>query len=178
MKKIIFKTGDKDNFNQFLEFFRNNLGNLFPHYSANSIGYTIDLDYSPAFLKREFESGVKELFLAYYEEKIAGYLLFAKSIAGVSFADWLAVDKPYRKQGIAAKLLSLWEEKAIKEGAYTLFLWTTLNNIQFYKNRGFALGGILPKAWHGVDCYIIYKNLMEPKEENYLRDYIMKKNKS
>ncbi|KKP66041.1 MAG: hypothetical protein UR63_C0039G0014 [Candidatus Roizmanbacteria bacterium GW2011_GWC2_35_12] len=178
MKKIIYKTGTKDNFSPFLVFFRNKLGNLFPYYSANSIGYTIDLDYSPVFLKREFDSGVKELFLAYHGDIIAGYLLFAKSIAGVSFADWLAVDKPYRRQGIAAKLLSLWEVQAIKEGAHTLFLWTTINNIQFYKNRGFSLGGALPKAWHGVDCYIIYKNLMEPKEENYLRDYLGKKSKS
>ena len=63
--EAIYKTGTKDNFSPFLVFFRNKLGNLFPYYSANSIGYTIDLDYSPHlyFLNGSLIVGLKNYFL-------------------------------------------------------------------------------------------------------------------
>lgn len=123
--------------------------------------------------------GKKYVYLSEDEGKLVGYLLVAKSIAGVAFADWLAVDNKYQKKGIATKLISMWEKDAIEEGAHALYLWTTNDyNINFYKNRGFSLSGKFPKAWHGIDTYLMCKILREPKEENYLKNYLKIKNKN
>lgn len=100
-----------------------------------------------------------------------------ESIAGVSFADWLGVDKQYQKRGIASRLLTLWEQEALVEGAHSLHLWTTENNVEFYKKRGLSCGGVFPKAWHGENCYLIYKTLREPEEKNFLKKYLKQKKK-
>lgn len=173
--EIVYRLARKEDFDKFLEYFKNTLAENFPHYSHSSISFTVEIDYGPKWLREKLEKGSKKVFLALDNEKIAGYLLVMKQIAGVSYADWLAVDKLYRNKGIASKLLSLWEKQAVDEGAHALQLWTTIANIQFYKNRGFEMGGLFPKAWHGTNTYLIYKILREPKEENFLKEYLNSK---
>jgi len=173
--KILFTQAKDFDYNKFLEYFKTTLSDNFPFYSADSVGYIVEVEYSTKWLKEKLFKKAKKVFLAKDNKEIAGYLLVTKQIAGVSYADWLAVDKNYRKMGIASSLIDLWEKEAIKEGAHVLFLWTTIANIQFYKNRGFVLGGQFPKAWHGVNSYLLYKPLREPKEENYLKEYLKSK---
>lgn len=173
--ETVIKLAEKEDFDNFLAYFKNTLSINFPYYSQNSVNYTIEQDYGQKWLKEKLTKGGKKVYVALDGNNIGGYLLVTKQIAGVSFADWLAVDKNYRNKGIASKLLSLWEKNALDEGAHALHLWTTIVNIQFYKNRGFVLGGQFPKAWHGVNSYLLYKPLREPKEENFLKDYLKSK---
>ncbi len=169
---IVFRKGTNEDVPAFLLFFRVSIPTLFPHYSPNSIGFTVDVDYGPEWLTKELKKGNKEIFIAFDDKKIIGYILAAKSIAGVSFADWLAVERQYQKKGIASRLLSIWENEALQEGAHALQLWTTENNLEFYKKRGFECGGLFPKAWHGENCYLIYRILREPEEKNFLKSYL------
>jgi ribosomal protein S18 acetylase RimI-like enzyme len=176
--KISFKKGTTKDINRFLKFFKTSIGKLFfDHYSPNSINYTVEVDYGPKWMRGQLKKNKKQVYLSYDKDKITGYLFVSRSIAGVAFADWLAVDKPYQKKGIASNLLALWEKREIKAGAHSLFLWTTKNNLIFYQGRGFKVGGDFPNAWHGVHTFLIYKNLMEPKEENFLKSYLKKKTK-
>lgn len=174
--KIIFKKGTAKDINKFLKFFKISIGKLFSdHYSPNSVNFMVEVDYGPKWMTRQLKENKKWVFLSFDKDKIAGYLLVSRSIAGVAHANWLAVDKPYQKKGIASNLLALWEKSEIKEGAHSLFLWTTKNNLDFYKGRGFKVGGEFPNAWHGLGVYLIYKNLREAKEENFLKNYLKKK---
>lgn len=172
---VSFKKASKNEIGKFLGFFRSTLGKLFPHYSKNSINYTIEADYSPNWLKGRLLEGKKTVFVAMKDDKIIGYLLSSRSIVGVSFCDWLAVETNYQNKGIATKLIGLWEKDAISEGAHALHLWTMKKNLDFYGNRGFVNGGLFPKAWHGHDSYLLYKPLREPSEANYLKRYLKSK---
>lgn len=174
---ITYRKGARKDIPAFLAFFKNSLPLLFSFYSPNSIGYTVEVDYGPQFLTEKLNKGEKKLYLALKENKIIGYLLVMESIAGVSSAEWLGVSKQYQKQGIASHLLAFWEQEALAEGAHALQLWTTENNVEFYKKRGLSCGGVFPKAWHGEDCYLIYKNLREPDEKNFLKNYLEQKDK-
>jgi ribosomal protein S18 acetylase RimI-like enzyme len=169
---LIFRQATETDIPVFLTFFKTSIPVLFPQYSPNSVAYEVDVDYSPEFLTRKLKSGDKKAYLAFDNDRVVGYIMVMDSIAGVAFADWLAVDKQYQKQGVASKLLSLWEQDALAQGAHALQLWTTENNLTFYKNRGFVNGGLFPKAWHGEDCYLIYRALREPEEKNFLKSYL------
>ena len=171
---LVFRRGTDKDISTFLSFFKTTIPALFPQYSPTSIAFTIEADYNPQWLTERLQKGGKKLFLAFMNEEVIGYLLITKSIAGVSFADWLGVDKKNQKKGVASQLLSLWKQEALEEGAHALQLWTSENNVEFYKKRGFSCGGIFPKAWHGEDCYLIYEILREPDEKNFLKDYLQK----
>lgn len=174
---LIFRQGTEADIPAFLAFFRTSIPHLFPQYSPNSVAYEVDVDYGPEFLTRKLKSGDKKVYLALDGDKVVGYIMVMESIAGVAFADWLAVDKKYQKRGVASALLTMWEKDALDEGAHALQLWTTENNLTFYKNRGFVNGGLFPKAWHGEDCYLIYRALREPEEKNFLKSYLEKAKK-
>lgn len=171
--KLVFKKGASGDIEGFLKFFKRSIGELFSdHYSVNSVNFTVDLDYGPKWLTKQIKKRNRIIFISQSEGNIVGYLMVTRSIAGVGFADWLAVDRKFQKKGIASRLLKMWEEYELKSGAHSLFLWTTKNNLGFYQGRGFTVGGEFPNAWHGVHTYLIYKNLRPPKEENFLKNYL------
>lgn len=174
---LVFRQATIEDIPAFLAFFRESIPVLFPQYSPNSVAYEVDVDYGPEFLTRKLKSGDKKVYLALDGDKVVGYIMVMESIAGVAFADWLAVDKDYQKRGVASTLLTMWEKDALTQGAHALQLWTTENNLTFYKNRGFVNGGLFPKAWHGEDCYLIYRALREPEEKNFLKSYLEKSKK-
>ena len=169
---ITYRKGTNNDIPAFLAFFKASIPALFPQYSPLSIRFTLDVDYGPQWLTERLQKGNKKIFIALQKEEIIGYILFTKSIVGVSFADWLAVGKMHQKQGVASRLLAIWKEEALLEGAHSLQLWTSKNTVEFYKKRGFSCGGIFPQAWHGEDCYLIYTSLREPDEKNFLKDYL------
>jgi len=148
-------------------------GNYFL-YSKNSIAFTLDEDLPKEDLKKYIKEGKRKLYLAFSKNNIIAYLLTFKPRAGVAFAQWLAVDKGFQKQGVASKLLSFWEKEALNDGAHILHLWTTKNDIPFYENRGFTKGGSFPQSWFGVDHYLFYKILRKPDEKLFLREYLAK----
>ena len=95
---LVFRKSNVEDISAFLEFFKTSIPALFPQYSPHSIAFTLEVDYGPKWLTEQLNQGGKKLFLALKNKEVVGYLLFAKSIAGVSFADWLGVDKMNQKK--------------------------------------------------------------------------------
>jgi len=135
----------------------------------------LDIDVPKKDLLDNLSKGKKILFLAYSNAKVVGYLLTDKQDVGVAFGHWLAVDKDFRKQGIASSLLDYWENDALEQGAHMLRLWTTENDVSFYKNRGFTMAGLMPDSWCGVGHYLFYKTLRKSDEKRFLKEYLESK---
>ena len=146
-------------------------------YSKNSVRFTVKEELPKEFLKTEIGKGNKYLFLVYQNNKPVGYLLTNKTKGGIAFGHWLGVDAKFQKLGAASSLLSFWEEDALKEGAHKLQLWTTKNNVSFYKNRGFIKGGDFPDSWFGIDHFLFYKTLRKSDEKVFLKDFLKKKHR-
>ena len=178
MADIKVLKGKPNHFEDFYKLFVKTLrGGLFL-YSENSIAFILEENLAKDFLKQEIAKGNKYFFLAYQDNKLGGYLLTNKTHGGVAFGHWLAVDLKFQKRGVASALLSFWEKDAIGDGAHKLQLWTTKNNLTFYKNRGFFKGGNFPDSWFGVDHFLFYKTLRNSEEKNFLGHYSKsKKNK-
>lgn len=168
---MVFRRGNIGDLKPFYSFFKKTISKNFPDYSAGSVAYIIDFALPEKFLETQLKENKKHLILCLDGGKIVGYLLFHQQLAGVSFANWLAVDSAYQRKGIASKLISIWEKEALTAGSHALQLWTSNHNIDFYNKRGFILAGKFPKAWHGHDSYLFYRPIAEPKEENYLKTY-------
>ncbi len=109
------------------------------------------------------------------KDQIVGFLMVSAAYGGVSFGNWLVVCRNYQRQGIASKLLKIWEKEAKKWGCHKLHLLTEGRNVSFYQKRGFILLGLIPKNYFGADDFYFYKTIQEPKEENYLKAYLKKK---
>lgn len=175
MADIIILKGDLNQFDDFYRLWKKTLLNGLFLYSENSVRFTVEEELTEEFLKSEIEKGNKYFFLAYQNNQPAGYLLANKSKGGIAFVHWLGVDSKFQKHGVASALLSFWERNALKEGAHKLQLWTTKNNIEFYKNRGFIKGGDFPDSWFGIDHFLFYKTLRKSDEKLFLKDYLKKK---
>lgn len=158
MKKIL-KAKNSD-FEKFYHLFGKLLANESYRYPTDTFPYIISEEFiSRNTLKSEIAKGTRPLYIAYSNDELVGYLLTMKPFAGVGFGDWFGVINSHRNQGIGTRLLTKWEEDIAKQGAHSLYLWTTDNNISYYKKRGFILGGNFPKSWFGMDHFLFYKNL-------------------
>ena len=175
MENIKVVKGTLKQFEDFYKLWRKTLEEGLFLYSKNSVMFTIEEELPKEFLKAEIGKGNKYLFLTYQDNKPAGYLLTNKTKGGIAFGHWLGVDSKFQKQGVASTLLSFWEKDALKEGAHKLQLWTTRNNLTFYKNRGFIKGGNFPDSWFGVDHFLLYKTLRKSDEKLFLRDFLKAK---
>lgn len=109
-------------------------------------------------LKEDILKGDRPLYIAYEDNKTVGYLLTEKTFAGVAFGHWLGIDRKHRNKGIGSKILEFWEGEVRKEGAHAVFLYTTENNVEFYKNRGYTLGGTFPNSWFHFTHFLFYKH--------------------
>ena len=161
---------------KFFEFFSKSLKTQFPEYTKNTIRFFLEVDYRKEYLKSALENGSKILLIAKDQNStIAGYLLATKSYGGVGFCNWVAVADNSRGLGVGTVLLDKWEKAAIEQGSHVVYLYAVEGNIKFYKKRGFILVGKIPHGFYGVEDYFFYKELQEPKESNFLRDFLKKK---
>lgn len=175
MANIKVVKGKLNNFEEFYQLFKKALQDGLFLYSKNSVRFTLEEELPKNVLFEEIKERKKYFFLVYQNDKPAGYLLTNKTKGGVAFGHWLAVDSKYQKHGVASALLAFWEKDALSEGAHILQLWTTKNNVSFYKRRGFTLGGNFPNSWFGLDHFLFYKTLRESDEKVFLRDFLKKK---
>lgn len=175
MESVKIIKGSLAQFEDFYKLWRKTLTDGLFLYSKNSVRFWLEEDLPKEVLKSEIRNGKKYFFLAYKNNKPAGYLLANKTRGGIAFGHWLGVDSKYQKHGLASALLSFWEQDALKEGAHKLQLWTTKNNVSFYKNRGFTKGGSFPDSWFGLDHFLFYKTLRKSDEKVFLRDFLKKK---
>lgn len=175
MNYKIYKATEKD-IDVFFPFFENSIQTEFPEYTANTRKYFVEEDYSKEAIEKNLQEKRSNLFLAKEENKIVGYMLSTKTYGGVSFANWIAVDKDYQGQGIGTALLQIWEKQALEEGAHKLHVWTDIRNLDFYKRQGFILLGKIPDDYYGADDYFFYKILRKSDEKVFLKEFLERKN--
>ncbi len=77
----------------------------------------------------------------------------------------LAVDTPFRNNGIGTGLISLFEQEALKVKANKIKLEVRTDNqeaIAFYRNHGYSTSNLLPSYYNdGSDAYTMEKTLAQ-----------------
>lgn len=90
------------------------------------------------------DSAGEALFLAREGGEVAGYVAVSRGWNGCAVIDDIAVARPFRRQGLAGRLMDSAVRWARGEGMATLRLETQSNNVaacRFYRRYGFQLGG-------------------------------------
>ncbi|GEM_PF-768019 len=174
-RKVIVRKGGLSDFEEFYELFRRSLKDGYFLYSQNVADYVLEKELPKVELKKGIKKGEKKLFLAYVDDKLAGYLLTNKQNGGVAFGHWLGVDKNFRNQNVGTNLLRFWEKDAFAKGAHKLDLYTTRNDVGFYKKLGFTLAGECPDCWYGLDHFWFYKTLRKSSEKLFLKEFLKSK---
>jgi len=176
--QVLIKKATLKDLDKFYKFFSRSIKTQFPEYSFATCRFFVEFESPKESFKKWLEKDQKLLLLATVNGKIVGYLLAASPYGGVSMANWIVVDDKYQRKGIGSKLLQEWEKEAKKQGAHKLHLWTDKRNVEFYKKRGFIYIGMVPESWFGADDCIFFKAIGEPKEKNYLREFLKKQKSS
>lgn len=142
---------------------------LFPDYSLKIRESILKKECNFNTIKAQFKNKQIIIYLAFYSEELVGYLMVRPIVGGVCLGEWMAVDESHQGMGVASGLLDIWEKDAKISGMHKLHLWADKRNVQFYKNRGFSLVGIVPENYYGVDDYFFYKSIQKPIEKNFLK---------
>ena len=162
----VYKAGTKD-LDDFYPFFVKTIKEYFPYYSGNITNYFLKDVYSLKAIQADLKKKARWLYLAKNNDQIVGYLLALKPEGGVAYCQWVAVDKNFRNQHIATKMIDFWQKDALADGAHKLYL-TTVEGTEFYTKIGFTVMGTMPKAYYGTDTTDLYKSIAEPDEKKFL----------
>lgn len=143
----------------------------FPEFTTNSTTYflTHENAWSKERYKKSLTNNTEILLGAWDGKKLVGLFHGERLFGGVGFGPWIGVHKSYRGRGIGKKLLHEWEQKVLKLGGHSVYLYAGEKNVPFYEKMGYSLVGVYKKGWFGADYYMVVKQLAEPKEENYLK---------
>jgi GNAT superfamily N-acetyltransferase len=149
----------------FWNLFRSSVKNLFPEYSVSV--KAINEIFRKRFSKNVFRQRIQEknliVLIASRGKNPAGFLVANLPSGGMSLVIWLAVIANFQKIGIGSLLLRKYERIAKKQEIHKINLWTYKRNLSFYKKNGYKLAGFIPKAYYGVDGYILYKSIQRSK---------------
>lgn len=160
------ETGDLD---EFFVLFSKLTMKLFPEYSLRTRNFILKKEYNLDALKAQFNSKQIIIYLAFCSKELVGYLIVRPIVGGVCLGEWMAVGESRQNAGVASGLLNIWEKDAKASGMHKLHLWADKRNVQFYKNRGFNLVGMIPENYYGANDYFFYKSIQKPLEKNYLK---------
>lgn len=145
--------------------FKSGVKDLFPEYSVSV--KAMNEIFRKNFSKSSFEQRIREknmiILIAFKGKDPAGFLVADSSSGGMSPVIWLVVIAAFQKMGIGSLLLKEYEKIAKKQGVHKIDLWAYKRNLSFYKKNGYKLGGFIPKAYYGVDHYLLYKSIQRPK---------------
>jgi len=162
-KLIIRKISEKD-IEKFRELYKEILGEAFIEYPPKSINYFVTEDFSKEFENKKSGGWKSDVWVAFGDEKMLGFLMAEKLYAGVSFCNWLGVIKEFRGKGIGKALSQKWQEDIKKEGGHKLMLLNhSPKNNEFYLKMGFKQEGFEEKLWYGLDYWVFGKVIGEVK---------------
>lgn len=157
-----------DRVDLFYSYFQKNIYNQFPEFTSKTRTFFIEeypLDKLQAFIKE----GTKIIFIAEDKNNFIGFLMANKAHGGVSFCEWLVVDKKYHQKGVGTALLKSYEVYFKKKGAHKIHLWCADKNVAFYQKNRYILAGRIAADYFGTDNNLLYKTLQKPKESNFLK---------
>jgi ribosomal-protein-alanine N-acetyltransferase len=101
-----------------------------------------------------------------FDQTVAGFICGGISGNREARILMLAVDTPYRKNGIGSGLITLFEQEALKIKANKIKLEVRTDNseaINFYRNHGYSITGLVPSYYNdGSDAYTMEKLIGEP----------------
>jgi len=98
--------------------------------------------YSEDTLRSTLNSSSEEIYVAVYQEEIAGYIIFSKVFDEAELIK-IAVNTLYRNKGIGALLMEKMIEKAGDEAVYFLEVRSSNQSaIRLYEKYGFAEAGL------------------------------------
>lgn len=169
MKTLRIVQLKENELNSFYPYFRKNIYNQFTEFTSKTRTFFVE-EYPLEKLRLLIKEKNKFIFVALECDTIIGFLMANKVHGGISFCEWLIVDKDYQKQGIGTALLRQYEVLVQNKGAHKVHLWCADRNVAFYEKVGYILAGRIPEDYFGVDNNLMYKKLQEPKEENYLQN--------
>lgn len=167
MTSITYHLATAEEVPEFHKFFAYTIRELFCEYSKETLEYFVTKDYDEWWMTKSIKEKSKYLYIAKDGSKTVGYNFFGKVYGGVTMSSWIAVIPEYQNQGIAKKLLSLWEDWALNNGAHAIQIWTRDKNIAYYEKRGFTYSGKFPNAWFGMTTNLLYKTLIVVDPKSY-----------
>ncbi|BBB31988.1 ribosomal-protein-alanine N-acetyltransferase [Thermotomaculum hydrothermale] len=107
-----------------------------------------------------FLSYGQKFILAYYQNKIVGYICFSTVLDECHILN-VAVHPDFRKNGIAQKMIDALFEEREKSGIKFYYLEVRVNNIpaiNFYKKNGFKELGLRKKYYQdGTDAFVMVR---------------------
>ena len=168
VKDIKYKLAGKDDISIFFDFFKQSIDTQFEDYSKETLTYFTQKDYDKWWISKSISDKSKYIYLAMFNEKIVGFILFSKVYGGVTNASWLAVSPEFQGKGVGTTLVSEWERWAKRENAHSMYLWSKDKNIPFYKKLGFNVSGKFPNAWFGVTTNLLFKTLKMVDPTTYI----------
>lgn len=113
-------------------------------------------------LRSAFESPLTHCFLIEDEGQVCGYACLFVLFEEAEVQN-IAVDIPYRKQGIGKKLLSFLHERAKELGAEKCFLEVRVSNapaISLYENAGYIAYGERKKYYEDGESALVMKKIL------------------
>lgn len=172
MKFTLRKLNQKD-LPQLLELFNTVLQEDFPEYQPRvSIIYRQHI-FNNKFFTKFFKRRTNTVIGSFENNKLIAFLVIYGHTGGVAEFIWLAVDKLYRRKGIATQILKEGEKWLLKNRFHYLFFHTeNLQLIEFYKKRGYEYVGLQKKIWFGVDEHLLQKVLRNKPFEEIFTKYL------
>lgn len=141
----------------------------FPDYTPKTKESLKETVFGVESLEKRLNSATEEIWGAFKDNNLAGFLIFSIPDAGVIQLSWLVVAKEYQKQGVGTALVEELQQYALKEGVHGVHLYSGEYTLDYYKRLGFEDVGVVPNGYYGVfDHYMVLK-VQEPKEENFLK---------
>ncbi|MCL6003387.1 MAG: GNAT family N-acetyltransferase [Candidatus Thermoplasmatota archaeon] len=114
-------------------------------------------------IQRSWPSG---FILGMSDQTIAGFICGGISGEKEARILMLAVDTPFRRNGIGTGLMSLFEQEAVNVKVSRVKLEVRTDNtdgINFYRNHGYSVSSLLPSYYNdGFDAYVMEKPLVKP----------------
>ncbi len=148
----------------FLDFFRKSVNNQFTEHSKKARDFFVKKEWTKKRIKESIKKNYVVLLLAFEKDKIVGYLIGSHHFGGVATIMWVAVDNNYQGRGIGRNLMNKYISLSKKEGTHKINLMVTVkDNIGFYEKLGFKTQYLSKKDCFGLDAYIMYKDIQQPK---------------
>ena len=153
MEGIEIKSLEGKNWLEFWALFSQTVSQDFSFYPPEAIKRFLDEEK----IKKNWGQS-KEILVAFKNNEIVGFLIAIDSGGGVSFCNWLGVERKSRRQGIGKNLVQVWEKWAKQRKCYKLRAQTSQRENQlFWESLGFQLEGIKKADRYFLDYFIFVK---------------------